>query len=508
MAERKNRRWLRGPKLVVGGVAVLLVAGAAVAWASTQPSSPSYRSVAAAPATVTDTLQATGTIQPVSQATVGFPVAGQVASVAVAVGQKVTAGQLLAQLNTTTLAGQVSSAQSTVATAQAKLATDQNSQTTVASTAPKSSSSSALSTMVKGLGDSQDAVRKAQQQVDADLTLVSAAVKQSKASCPTVVSALGDQHAPPEQSQVNDCSALLQQVLDAQTKTATDERALADAETKLSQALGKAVSAVNTPASTSSGNAGRSGGQSQGPASAEQIAADQASLDAASAQLAAARQNLAAADLVSPIDGTVAQVSLVAGQSSAQAHVVVLGAGASQVTTAVNDTQVGKVKPGQQASITPDGASSPIRGKVTSVGALSSTTSGGAPSYPVTISLEGTGQSLFAGATATVSITLGSAQAAVAVPTSAVHSVGGFSFVTKLVDGQTGQVRVTLGVTGSALTQVTGGLQAGDQVVLADLGQELPTATSNRGLTGGGARGGFGGGGGTGGGGRTGGPTR
>jgi HlyD family secretion protein len=229
-------------------------------------------------------------------------------------------------------------------------------------------------------------------------------------------------------------------------------------------------------------------------------------VDAANAQLAANQQNMAAASLVSPIDGTIAQVDIVAGQNasanSSTAKIVIVGPGGNQVTTAVNDNQVGKVKPGQPATITPDGAGKPLTGKVVSIGALSSTSSGGSASFPVTISLDGSGTGLFAGSTASVAITLGNAKAAVTVPSSAVHSVGATSSVTALEDGKPATKRVTLGVVGATVTQITGGLNAGDEVVLADLSQALPSATTGagaRGLTGGGA--GFRPGGATGGGG-------
>lgn len=533
MAERAKRGFRLPRLLVVAIVVVLLGGGAAVAWAATRTPGPTYRMATAAAATVTNTLNTTGTIQPVSQATVSFPVSGQVASVDVTQGQQVTAGQTLAQLNTNTLSAQVSSAQSSVATAQAKLAADQVSQTTVAAQ-PQTSSSTKAAGPSKNLVDGQNAVRAAQKKVDDDLNLVSAALKQEKTTCPKVIQSLGTQNKPvdtttpattttttapppptstgPSPTEVADCTELMQQVLDYQSKTSTDEHALASAEAALSTALSQAVSSAGqsssaaTKSSTTT-NSSRTTGGSSAPASAAQIAADQAAVDSAQAQLAAALQNVAAATLVSPIDGTVAQVAITAGQStsanSTSAHIVVIGAGASQVTTAVNDGQVGKVKPGQAAAITPDGATKPITGKVTSIGALSSTTSGGAASYPVTISLGDSSQPLFAGATASVSITLGTAQASVTVPTSAVHNVGGFSFVTKVVDGQPSQTRVTLGVVGSTLAQVSEGLSAGDQVVLADLSQELPTANSStRGLTGGGGRT-FGGAGGA----RPGGPT-
>ncbi|HWE89776.1 MAG TPA: HlyD family efflux transporter periplasmic adaptor subunit [Pseudonocardiaceae bacterium] len=583
---RANRR-----RLIIGAVVlVLLLGGAGGVWAATRPSGDSYRTVAAGPATVTDALGLTGAIEPVSEATVDFPVSGQVAAVDVTQGQQVTAGQTLAQLNTTSLAGQVSSSQSSVATAQARLAADQASQTSAVGgtgsstgsaagsssqpagtvTDPPASSRPATDTAaLASLNSGQAAVREAQAAVDADLTVAKAAVKQENTTCgpviqslqavpaapttrpttptapPTTSTATGTttpastvsaqsaqsaQSAPsgPNPTEAANCAALLQQALDDQGHTSTDEQALATAESALTVALNRADSAVaqaaqsasakpSTSASstgssraTSSGaNSGssssgstRSGGSGNSgqPASADQLAADQAQVDSANAQLASLQQNQAAATLVSPIAGTVAQVGLTGGQSvsagSSTDSIVVIGPGTSEVTTAVDDSQVGKVRPGEVASVIPDGVTTPLAGTVTAIGALGSTTSSGSASYPVTISLAPTTVPLFAGANATVSITLGSAAAAVTVPTSAVHSVGSVSFVSVLRSGKPTLVPVTLGVTGSTVTQVTSGLIAGEQVVLADISTPLPTSgsTNTRAITGGGAGRGAGGG--------------
>ncbi|HEX3588798.1 MAG TPA: efflux RND transporter periplasmic adaptor subunit, partial [Pseudonocardiaceae bacterium] len=167
---------------------------------------------------------------------------------------------------------------------------------------------------------------------------------------------------------------------------------------------------------------------------------------------------------------------------SADAEVVVIGSGQDEVTTAVTDTQVGQVKPGDAATVTPDGATSPMAGTVTAVGALGTTTSSGSAGYPVTISLGTTSRQLFDGATASVSITLGTAQAAVTVPTSAITTVGGFSVVTKMVAGKPTAARVTLGIRGPTLTQVTSGLRAGDQVALANMNAPMPTANTGQGF--------------------------
>ncbi|GAB2999607.1 HlyD family efflux transporter periplasmic adaptor subunit [Amycolatopsis acidiphila] len=526
MAERTRRI------VTVAGVVVVVAAGAVI-WATSASSSPGYRTAVAGPASVTATLDTTGTIEPVTSATLGFPASGQVASLPVAVGQQVTAGQTLAQLDTTSLASQVASAQSTLATAQAKLAADQAGQTTSASAGRVTpalylTASSAPS----DLKSQQDAVTSAQHQVDLDLTAAAAAVAAQQKACETIVDP-DAKHQAQSQDDVDACTTAIQEAQDAQHTTGADEQKLADAESALSATLAKDASTQSTeppappsgenpsgesssgksssgesssgktssgkslPSKSSSGesSSGKSlagGGKASAPASAEQLAADQASIDAADAQVAVAQQNLAAATLVSPIAGTVGEIGFTQGQpASSQQHIVVFGPGANQVTTAVSDLQAGRIRPGQQATVTPDGSGKPITGQVTSIGLLASTTSSGSPSYPVTISLPSGGE-LFPGATASVSIITSTANAAVTVPTSAVHLIGGNASVTTLSGGQTQTKRVTVGVVGASVTEIKSGLSAGDQVVLADLSQPLPTGntTGARGLVGGAGGGG------------------
>lgn len=514
-------------------VALLVVAGGGLTmWAASGSPAAGYRTVAAAPAAVTATLDATGAIQPVSQATVTFPISGQVSSVPVQQGQQVTAGQALAQLDTTSLETQLANAQSTLASAQARLASDQSGQVSAASGSGSGSgghvapaayvtpagyvTAAAPSPDLKSL---QDAVISAQSKLDQDLKKASALLKTEQNACQFVQQPSGDSTkstTPPSQDEVDACTKAIQDVQDAQSVTSDDGKRLLDAENALSDALSKALVAAEpgtapaprpsqtpspgkgSPPKTGTPKAGTpksspgSGSGSRGqPASAEQLAADQAAIDAANAQVAVAQQNLAGATLVSPIDGTVAQVGFTVGQQAGQQHIVVNGPGANQVTTAVNDTQAGRIKPGQQATVTPDGSSTPIAGQVTSIGLLSSTTSSGSPSYPVTISLPSSAQQLFPGATAAVSIITSTANAAVTVPTSALHLAGANAAVTVLVNGQPEPRRITVGVIGPSVTEVQSGLAAGDQVVLADLSQPLPTSnpSGNRGAFGGGGGG-------------------
>ncbi|MGH3765317.1 MAG: biotin/lipoyl-binding protein [Pseudonocardiaceae bacterium] len=136
-APRGRRRWAVGSVVV----AVALGLGLAGIVATSGNGEPSYRTASVERADVDATLDSLGTIQPLNQANLSFPVSGNVESVSATVGQHVTVGQTVAQLNTVSLDAQVAAANSAVAAAQARLTADESSQTgstvtaTVAATA-------------------------------------------------------------------------------------------------------------------------------------------------------------------------------------------------------------------------------------------------------------------------------------------------------------------------------------------------------------------------------------
>jgi HlyD family secretion protein len=362
-------------------------------------------------------------------------------------------------------------------------------------------------------------VASGQQQVDGALSTAQAALRSATSSCatasgspasstngtfqPTSSSGGTTTTTAPQQSGPSpQCVSDLQTSLDAQQKVASAESSLAKAESALDAQLTSASpsSGSTSQAPTQSSAAPSSASaSSSGPSSAE-LVADQAAVDAAQANVTAAQQNLAQGTIVSPIDGTVAAVNMKAGDHVAAAssteNVVVVGPGGYEVSTTVPVADIGNVKPGQSASVLPDGSSSAIDGKVVSIGVVP-TTSGSTTVYPVVIGLSGAPDGLRNGGSASVTITLNHVGDALTVPTSAVRSAGGGAvhLVTVVSGGKTSTVPVQVGATGPDLTQITSGLQEGQTVMLADLNAPLPSNTTTRGLGGG-----FGGGGGLGGG--------
>jgi hypothetical protein len=66
-----------------------------------------------------------------------------------------------------------------------------------------------------------------------------------------------------------------------------------------------------------------------------------------------------------------------------------------------------------------------------------------------------------------------------AVPTSAVQSLGTRSYVETLSDGTLARKVITVGMVGDVYTQVLSGLHAGESVVLADYAAPVPSSNTD-----------------------------
>jgi trimeric autotransporter adhesin len=250
-------------------------------------------------------------------------------------------------------------------------------------------------------------------------------------------------------------------------------------------------STSQSPNSQSSGAQTGATGQS----SAARLVSDRAAVTNAESVLAGAIKNQASAILKSSTAGTVGSVGFVKGTSSTGKSIVVVGAGAVDVTVNVPLASIASVHVRQEAEVTPQGAAASVPGAVTSISLLpaatSTATSGGtgtsqgtattsSPTYPVVIRVPDTGAALASGSRAEVSLLIGTADNVLTVPNSALMPLAkGQALASTLKNGVATRVRVQTGYVGTLTTQVTSGLTAGQQVVLADLSTALPTNTTN-----------------------------
>ncbi len=518
----KRLRW------AVAVVVVLGLSGGGYAYASTGSKSASYVLGAARLATVSQTVGVSGTLRPASTRTLDFPTGGVVSTVDVSPGQKVRAGQVLASLDTAPLQAQLASAQASLASAQARLTSDQagpSASQLSSADAQVASARTALSNDITNLTvDEQALVTDQATLATAQATLTSG----PGAGQPVPSYSTGEPLSATESLLVTDERL----AVDDGTSTQPSVSSPSGGGAKGSGGSGSA----GTTASGGAGNAGATGssGKAGGPLSSP-VAAVQAAVSAASRvvgnleqvssaqvilsdanaalsalstpapaltltaardavtvaedQVATAKADLAGAKLIAPAAAVVVAVNIAPGQpapgagsrmGTSSTGAIVLEDPSSFVAVAdVSDAQIGEVHLGQAALVTAAGQTTPVSGSVSEITPTATTTSGVA-TYPVGITLKGDPTGLFDGMSAQVSIVVAQASHVVAVPSSAVHTVGSRNFVLVLRKGKRVTRRVKVGASGGGLTQITSGLSAGDQVVLANRRAPLPSGAIPR----------------------------
>ncbi len=527
---RPRRRVVR---VAAAALAVALVV-AGIAVATSGADSPSYRTATASVRDVDALFSTVATIEPVSQASVGFPVAGTVETVAVGVGDTVTVGQTLATLDTASLEQAVRAAQASLDQANLALSsalagepvssdpgagssnvapasTDTSSaeRPTVAWASSTQTSPSRTPATKTTIGDAQLAVVEAQRAVDSALQAADAALAAAERVCEdqgtstSTTSTTSTTAVPSTGSSA--CLSALAQVQHAQQAVATAQQQLADAASALTTMLDEQdgsvpgqggaddPSGVAPNESGSTGPSGSAGAPSNGApsngemangraadstASPEQLIALQRTVSAAELQLAVAEQAVAQATIVSPIEGTVVASSIQVGATvtagSSTDVVTIDGEGGFEATTTVGVDDVAGLEIGQLATLRPDGADVDLDAEVVSIGLVGDGSDG---TYRVTAGLTGssTDTSLRNGGTGALTIVTGATTQALAVPTSAVTTSDGASTVTVLDDaGEATSVTVRVGVVGAEWTEIIDGLDGSATVVLADLGEPLP----------------------------------
>jgi multidrug efflux pump subunit AcrA (membrane-fusion protein) len=118
-AGARLRRWMIPVALLV----VVASVGVLVAHRGTPP--PTFRTAKVQRGTVTQTVDVTGTLQPAAETDLDFGTSGHIATVAVQAGQRVSAGTLIAALDTTGVIAQAAQSRGALDAAQAKLKLDE-----------------------------------------------------------------------------------------------------------------------------------------------------------------------------------------------------------------------------------------------------------------------------------------------------------------------------------------------------------------------------------------------
>ncbi|MFD1542581.1 efflux RND transporter periplasmic adaptor subunit [Nonomuraea guangzhouensis] len=231
-------------------------------------------------------------------------------------------------------------------------------------------------------------------------------------------------------------------------------------------ASGRPTGKATPGARQSQGGSPCAGANGKGGISEDQAGAN---VDRAQAALEQAADEVRGTRIVAPASGTVLSVAGSVGDTAGTSTFISLGdLNELQVDALVTESDVNKLKLGQEASITlATRGSEKYAGKVTRI-APTATVSDKLVRYSVTLAFDQPPRGLMLGQTASVSVTTGTANDGIYVPAEAVKSrADGTTVVTVRSGGHDSARVVRTGVRGDQYVEITSGLSESDQVVMA-----------------------------------------
>lgn len=493
-------------------VALTLVALAVVVAAVLEVGPPSSSArvsrqlVTAQNGVIQSSVSGSGNVEPGTQAFANFKTSGTLSNVYVSVGQHVQQGQLLATLDSTSAQLSVDQAQLSLDAAQDELTAAEDGGSGSSSSGNASSASTTVDPSATEFVS--DVVRRAVAPTNTPVTKTTNTASthpkstDSRPSSDSQKSAsAGDSHVSSSSGSSSSSKATTTTttpspaaIASAQAQVDSAELNLRAAQTTLAEtrlyapATGTIVSLESTSpgdqisagTNSSSSGTGSSGSGSSGSGSS-----------ATGGSSSSAAGSLGASSSTS--------------SSSGSGFAEIVNTDAMTMTVALSESDITKVKVGQQATVTLDALTGvELAAHVSSISVLG-TDSDGVVSYDVTLTLDQSDSQVRPGMSASAAIVTQQAQG-VNLPNSAVTGGGSLSTVELLKNGKTVSTPVVVGLKGDTRTQIVSGLRAGQQVVVTTT---LPSLSSSAGSSSsgslgslgsrfGGGGGGFGGGGGLG----------
>src|SRR6056297_34504 len=203
-----------------------------------------------------------------------------------------------------------------------------------------------------------------------------------------------------------------------------------------------------------------------------ELTAAEAAMAAAQTGVVVAQQALADTELVSAVAGIVGTVPYVVGESAAstgtQGGITVLPDGPLEIVADFAESDAAGIDVGAPATVTFDAlAGEQAEGSVIAVDPVATTSASGLITYSVRVQVTDPPDAVREGMTASVSVLVDEVSDALIVPQGAITGSGDrASVLLQGPDGTAEATPVTIGLQGDSGTEVTGGLQEGDVLVI------------------------------------------
>jgi len=457
------------------GIVVVILAAAAVYWNFRRTRVQLPEGLVTGKVQRMDLVQAvsaTGSVtaQTGAMVKIGSQITGRIKRLNADVGDKMKAGEVIAELAVPDLEAQVRQAQAALAVNQQVLA-----QQVAGVGLQDTQTRTDIQRTQAALGVARTNLQQVQQSAQLQVSTAQAGVRQAKANEVNSAANLKRTQELFEKGYVAaadvDNAQAQAEVNSAQLSSAQENLRLV--ETKVKADLPSAKDQVTqAQANLTAAQAG----VTQNAIKRRQVAQAQEAVRQSEAGLAFTRAQLDKALIRTPISGTVLQLTQQQGETiaaglSAPTLIIVADLSRLQVDAFVDETDIGRVALGQKAQVTVDAY--PNR---TFAGAVQKIASGATMqqnvvTYDVTIKLENPGGRLKPDMTATVNITVAKRENVLAVPVDAIKPAPRGATVTVMTRGK-GQPefrmqRVRTGVSDGEHTEITRGLREGQEVVLS-----------------------------------------
>ena len=194
-----------------------------------------------------------------------------------------------------------------------------------------------------------------------------------------------------------------------------------------------------------------------------QLEASMQSAKSSYEQLALAMENIDShGNVIAPVDGVLASLTASEGGMVSPSYAVIDGAEQMKVTVMVSEALVPKLAIGDTVTVRVSAADAEFEGVIRSV---EKTANQVTKLYTVTVTVPAEVEGLLSGMFADVTFHTAVSESAVVVPSEAILTSSDRQYVFIVENDTAKRVDITTGLTGSGMTEVTSGLDAGEQLV-------------------------------------------
>jgi HlyD family secretion protein len=467
--------------ITIVGVIALVVAGSLGIYYFTSQAkeapAPDYETLRVDRGNLVSTVSATGAIEPEGQVSLVFRGAGRVGEVLVKEGDAVTAGQVLARLETEDLDLALAQAETALVISQAqfeRLKTPTDEIDLAAAEAAVASAEASVESAQAALASAQAAFSDLQVGASEDQERAAAASLERARIVRDQAQSAYDQIA----GQPN--AGMLPQSLQLQQATIDYETAAANYRVSTAPATAGQLAAsraqiAQTRAAVAQAEASLAQAQSnlaklrRGPGASDLVIAE-AQVTQGQLSLQQARLTRSNSELTSPTDGILTELNISAGElpNAARPAAVITDLSLFHIDITVDEIDIGKISEGQAVQVTLDAVpDAQLLGHIDSI-APTPISSGGTVSYQVTVVVDESNVDLRSGLSATASIITQELDEVLLIPNRSVQidRSTGRAFVEKMVDGVPTRTEVQLGARNEQYSEVVSGLSEGDVLAI------------------------------------------